>query len=60
MAGVDKEDVIGFEAREEINIDLFDSFLNQINIAVESFRIGFDAGQLAAADGPHCFGGELG
>ena len=43
---IDKENVVGFEMREEIKIDLLDSFCNQFDVqlsAVKSlFRIRFD------------------
>ena len=31
---IDEENVVGFEAREEIKVDLFDSFLNQFDVQI--------------------------
>ena len=50
VTGVDKENVVGFKTREEIDVELFDSFLNQLNVwanAVESLGVRLDTGQLA-------------
>ena len=51
VAGIDEENVVGFETREELDVDLFDSLCNQFDFetrAVQSLlRVRLDTRELS-------------